>query len=51
MDVKTAFLHIELVKSIDMEIPEGLQPEGEYSPRLVCRLVRMIYGLKQAPRA
>ena len=51
MDVKTAFLHSELAESIYMEIPEGLRPEGEYSPRLVCRLVKTIYGLKQAPRA
>ena len=51
MDVKTAFLHSELAELIYMEIPEGLKPEGEYSPRLVCRLVKTIYGLKQAPRA
>ena len=51
MDVKTAFLHSELAESIYMEIPAGLRPEGEYSPRLVCRLVKTIYGLKQALRA
>ena len=51
MDVKTAFLYSELAESIDMEIPEGLRPEGEYSPRLVCRLAKTIYGLKQALRA
>ena len=42
MDVKTAFLHSELAESIYMEIPEGLRSEGEYSPRLVCRLVKTI---------
>ena len=51
MDVKTAFLHSELAESIYMQIPEGLKPEGEHSPRLVCRLIKTIYGLKQAPRA
>ena len=51
MDGKTTFLHIELAESIYMEIPEGLRPKGEYSPRLVCRLVKTIYSLKQAPRA
>ena len=51
MDVKTAFLHSELAESIYMQIPQGLKPEGKYSPRLVCRLIKTIYGLKQAPRA
>ena len=51
MDVKTAFLHSKLAESIYMEIPAGLRPEGEYSPRLVCRLVKTIYVLKQSPRA
>lgn len=51
MDVKTAFLHSELVESIYMEIPEGLDTGPGNSPKLVCRLVKTIYGLKQAPRA
>nr|GEX85121.1 retrovirus-related Pol polyprotein from transposon TNT 1-94 [Tanacetum cinerariifolium] len=48
MDVKTAFLHGDLDKEINMEQPEGYQVKGKED--YVCRLQKSLYGLKQAPR-
>lgn len=48
-DVKNAFLHGDLTKTIYMEIPPGF--EGEFKEGEVCRLKRSLYGLKQSPRA
>ena len=48
MDVKTAFLNVNLKKDVYM-----IQPEGFFNPKdvgKVCRLQRSIYGLKQASR-
>ena len=48
MDVKTAFLYVELKEEIYMEHPEGFVVKGQ--EKKVCKLVKSIYGLKQAGR-
>ena len=48
MDVKTAFLHGDLDKEINMQQPEGFVVPGK--EHMVCKLTRSLYGLKQAPR-
>ena len=53
MDVPTAFLNAELLETIYMELPEGMDlPTTCTGPRRnwVCRLVKSLYGIKQAPR-
>ncbi|KAL5759613.1 hypothetical protein ACOSQ2_018451 [Xanthoceras sorbifolium] len=48
LDVKTAFLHIDLEEEIYIRQPEGFKEAGKEN--LVCRLKKSLYGLKQAPR-
>jgi len=48
LDVKTAFLHGELVEDIYMDQPEGFIVHGK--EKYVCKLKRSLYGLKQSPR-
>ncbi len=43
MDVKTAFLNVDLEEEMYMEQPEGFTQEGEH---LVCKLCKSLYGLK-----
>ena len=48
MDVKTAFLNIDLDEEVYMEQLEGfVLPRNE---KKVCKLVKSLYGLKQAPK-
>eukprot|EP00253_Pinus_taeda_P024163 PITA_24163 len=48
LDVKTTFLHGDLVEEIYMQHPQGYEVKGK--EKLVCRLKKSLYGLKQAPR-
>ena len=49
MDIKLAFLNVELKEEVYMEQPEGFNlTEGK---DFVFKLKRELYGLKQAPRA
>lgn len=48
LDVKSAFLHGELVENVYVEQPLGYQKQGKNS---VYKLKKALYGLKQAPRA
>lgn len=48
LDVKTAFLHGDLEKEINIEQPEGYQKKDKID--LVCKIKKSFYGLKQAPK-
>ena len=48
MDVKTAFLHRNLIEDVYMIQPEGFVDPTSTSK--VCKLKRSIYGLRQASR-
>ncbi|GAU31045.1 hypothetical protein TSUD_214810 [Trifolium subterraneum] len=48
LDVKSAFLHGELIENVYIEQPLGYQKEGKNK---VYKLRKALYGLKQAPRA
>ena len=48
MDVKTAFLNVELEEEIYIEQPEGFVVPGK--EKKVCKLIKSVYGLKQAPK-
>ncbi|GKC51693.1 retrovirus-related pol polyprotein from transposon TNT 1-94 [Tanacetum coccineum] len=48
MDVKTAFLNIELKEEVYISQPEGFVDPDH--PTYVYRLKKALYGLKQAPR-
>ncbi|GJW31105.1 retrovirus-related pol polyprotein from transposon TNT 1-94 [Tanacetum coccineum] len=49
LDVKTAFLHGDLVEDIYMARPASFQ-SARKEENLVCKLKKSMYGLKQAPR-
>ena len=48
LDMKTAFLHVELEEEIYMDQPEGFIVPGKEN--FVCKLKKSLYGLKQSPR-
>jgi len=48
MDVKSTFLNGKLDEELYMEVPEGLDIDGNDDK--ICRLFRSLYGLKQASR-
>ena len=43
MDVKTAFLNVELEEEIYIEQPEGFVVSGK--EKKVCKLIKSLYGL------
>ena len=47
MDVKSAFLHTQLVKQIYVQQPKGFMSAKH--PNKVCLLLKSLYSLKQAP--
>ena len=49
LDVKTTFLHGELIEDVYVEQPLGYEKKGEEDK--VYKLQKALYGLKQAPRA
>ena len=49
LDVKTAFLHGDLLEEVYVSQPEGFKVKG--SENKVYRLHKALYGLRQAPRA
>ena len=46
MDVKTAFLNVDLCETVYMKQPEGFEENGK--EHLVCQLKKSVYRLKQA---
>jgi len=48
LDVKTAFLHGDLVEEIYMTQSLGFKVAGK--KKLVCKLKKSLYGLQQSPR-
>ena len=48
MDVKTAFLNVDLYENVYMAQPKGFVVKGK--EHMGCRLKKSIYGLKQASR-
>ncbi|KAI3755910.1 hypothetical protein L1987_55719 [Smallanthus sonchifolius] len=46
LDVKTAFLHVNLEEKIYMVQPQGFEVKG--NEKKVCLLLRSLYGLKQS---
>nr|GEY12757.1 retrovirus-related Pol polyprotein from transposon TNT 1-94 [Tanacetum cinerariifolium] len=49
MDVKTAFLNVNLQEEVYVSQPEGFVDQD--NPNHVYKLKKALYGLKQAPRA
>lgn len=46
MDVKTAYLNVDIDCEIFMEQPQGFVETNEKGETLVCKLKKSLYGLK-----
>ena len=49
LDIRNAFLHVDLQAEIYMEQPLGFVAQGEIGK--VCHLQKSLHGLKQSPHA
>ncbi|GJW18666.1 ribonuclease H-like domain-containing protein, partial [Tanacetum coccineum] len=49
LDVKNAFLHVDLSETVYMHQPSGFRDSAHHD--YVCLLKRSLYGLKQTPQA
>jgi len=45
LGINNAFLHNDLREDVYMQIPQGVQVEGNNK---VCKLIKSLYGIKQA---
>jgi Reverse transcriptase (RNA-dependent DNA polymerase) len=50
IDVSTAFLNGEIDAEVFMDIPEGMDVEGDSDHKWVLQLLKGLYGIKQGPR-
>jgi transposase InsO family protein/predicted RNA binding protein YcfA (HicA-like mRNA interferase family) len=50
VDISTAFLNGDIDADVYMQVPEGIEIEGEEKGRWVLKLLKALYGIKQGPR-
>ena len=50
MNVKSAYLHSQIMEEIYPEQPSGFERKDPFRNKIVCRLDKSIYGLKQAAK-
>ncbi|CAG8689828.1 17371_t:CDS:2, partial [Acaulospora colombiana] len=50
VDISTAFLNGDIDAEVYMEVPEGIEVEGDGKSEWVLKLLKALYGIKQGPR-